>query len=120
MENKIFIIRPYKLGKIWVFDEPTLGLVAEAFVGGATQAIDRMLKLKGKITMKKGFNLIFSDEFFPNYTAKATKCPKEVQPESGTLYEWETEGMIFWLCNALTLFFKVPPDVLYAKIELDF
>ena len=79
MKNNLFTIRPYKLGDIWVFDEPELGLKAEAFVGGASEAITRMVE-KAKIkTPDKGFTLVFSDKWFPDYAVEVDKIDSESQ-----------------------------------------
>ncbi len=117
--NSIFTIRPYKLGKLWVFDEPNLCLIAEAFVGGTTEAITEMLRLSGaKKNITKGFSLAFSDEFFPD-SIKAVKLPKKEQPISGTLYEWKEQKHVFWLCNVLGDYFSPSPNALYAKVIID-
>lgn len=40
MKNSIFVIKPYKWEGLWVFDDPTVGLVREPFVVGADRMID--------------------------------------------------------------------------------
>jgi hypothetical protein len=40
--NSVFVIHPYKYYGGWVFDDPAVGLVREAFVAGADDVIERL------------------------------------------------------------------------------
>ena len=55
----VFTINPYRSGDHWVFDEPELGLKGEAFVGGASVALDEVLKDLGLFdaALQQGFVL---------------------------------------------------------------
>ena len=44
MNNSIFVIKPYKWEGFWVFDDPSVGLVKEPFVGGADSIIDEAVR----------------------------------------------------------------------------
>jgi len=57
----VFTITPYLHSNHWVFDEPELGLVGEAFVGGATELINDVLKELDLYhdAAKEGFTLQF-------------------------------------------------------------
>ena len=66
--NAISVIAPYKYEGMWVFDDPAVGLVREAFVAGIDVMLD---KLTASIpNAEKGFRLIFSPAPFPGYTVK--------------------------------------------------
>src|SRR5688572_32503744 len=66
--NAISVIAPYKYEGMWVFDDPAVGLVREAFVAGIDVMLD---KLTASIpNAEKGFRLIFSPTPFPGYTVK--------------------------------------------------
>ena len=41
--NSIYIIKPYRLEGIWVFDDPSRGLLREPFVSSAGEIIDSMV-----------------------------------------------------------------------------
>jgi len=57
----VFTINPYRMGDNWVFDQPEIGLHAEAFVGGASYALDEVLRDLGQFdeAVEKGFTLQF-------------------------------------------------------------
>jgi hypothetical protein len=55
----VFTITPYRSEDCWVFDAPELGLKGEAFVGGATEALDEVLKDLGiyEEALEDGFTI---------------------------------------------------------------
>lgn len=63
--NAINVISPYKYYRMWVFDDPRVGLVQEPFVAAA----DIMMEcLVADIPdAAKGFILIFAGAPFPDY-----------------------------------------------------
>ncbi len=64
--NSINVIAPYKFaGRMWVFDDPRLGLVQEAFISGADIIIDRAVAHIPDAAA--GFVLIFSSIPFPGH-----------------------------------------------------
>ena len=56
--NAIGVVAPYKYEGIWVFDDPAVGLVREAFVAGIDTMIDRLVA--SIPDAEQGFRLIFS------------------------------------------------------------
>ena len=108
--NSIFVIRPYKYYHTWVFDDPAVGLVREAFVSGADGIIELMVAdVPGA---EEGFTLTFSAQSFPGHQTRLERVREE---DGGNWYycpELDREG---WLCPALFKYFKTAPDHLYAK-----
>ena len=64
MKNSIFVIKPYKWEGMWVFDDPSVGLVREPFVGGADTMID--VATVHLPRADQGFLAVFSASFFPD------------------------------------------------------
>lgn len=63
MNNSIFVIKPYKWEGFWVFDDPSVGLVKEPFVGGADSIIDEAVRHIP--SAHRGFLAVFSAGPFP-------------------------------------------------------
>lgn len=110
MNNSIFVIHPYKYYDVWVFDDPDVGLIKEAFVSGMPEIIDRLTaRLHNP---QAGFTLYFSISPFPGYTLELTHSREEM---GGNWYVDEKTGMEGWLCPALFKYFDATPEKLYAK-----
>ena len=65
MANQINIIRPYRWEGMWVFDDESVELDKEPFVGGAAEIIDVIVAHKGIRNASAGFLLLFSADPFP-------------------------------------------------------
>src|SRR5947209_7740257 len=63
--NALHVIRPYRYSGMWVFDDPSVGLSREPFVGGADTVLDRLTAAIPDA--EKGFTLLFSAHEFPGY-----------------------------------------------------
>jgi hypothetical protein len=110
--NAISVIAPYKYEGIWVFDDPAVGLVREAFVAGIDTMID---KLVADIPdAAKGFRLIFSPTPFPGYTVKLEWRREEYGGNWYYCPQFDLEG---WLCPALFKYFPEAPPELYGRAE---
>lgn len=103
--NSIHIIRPYKFGSVWVFDDTSKGLHQEPFVGDTNLVIDILSKNATRCT------LMFSETPFPTHTAVATY---EHGDEFGTWYRMD--GKCFWLCPALFKYFNPAPQQIYLEV----
>lgn len=107
---------PYRHHGQWVFDDPTRGLVAEAFVCGMSEIIDNMLRdtnINPK-EVRKGFRLTFSAFAFPDHTHSI----KWKYPEAGgNVYTCTRSKLVGWLCPALYLYYKEAPDMIYFKVD---
>lgn len=110
-KNSCFMIQPYKLGKVWVFDDERFGLDQEPFVGQTNRVIDNMLRIKGLSTDRCA--IIFSANEFPEYDAEFTLS--ETNGTSSWYYDEITET-IFWLCPALLHYFPKPPKKIFIKL----
>ena len=112
MPNQIMVIKPYKWSEMWVFDDEAVGLVREAFVGGADALIDLGVARMQIADADKGFLLIFSKDPFPG----ANMHLQWVRTESGgNVYQWE--GHEGWLCPALFKYFQRAPHDIYAQFK---
>jgi hypothetical protein len=101
-------IFPYKWNDVWMFDDPSVGLVQEAIVGGTDDIIDALREAGG---IKGGFRLAFSDQSFTG----AEELVWLRQEMGGNVYGWnDMEG---WLCPALQLYFPSPPKRLYLRVS---
>ena len=110
--NSIVAIHPYKREGIWVFDDPKVGLVQEAFVSGADDIIERMVV--GLDHPEDGFTLLFSAHPFPGHHATFEWRRSEF---GGNWYynaQLDAEG---WLCPALFKYFDSAPQRIYAQFK---
>jgi hypothetical protein len=111
--NSINVIAPYKFaGRMWVFDDPRLGLVQEAFISGADIIIDRAVAhIPDAAT---GFLLIFSSIPFPGH---AFHLEWRRSDSEGNWYyapDFDVEG---WLCPALLQYFDTAPRQIFFQAK---
>src|SRR3984893_10628295 len=92
MKNSIFVIKPYKWEGMWVFDDPTVGLVKEPFVGGADTIID--VATAHLPNACQGFLAVFSAGYFPDAQIVLEWDREE---GGGNVYRWEEKEMEGWL-----------------------
>ena len=111
-ENIIHIIEPYRKHGTWVFDDEKVGLKEEPFVFGVPQIIDRVVN----DSECQRCRFIFSGVEMPEYNLLLEKV-KGMPDMIGTWYECKKMGMKGWLCPALGLYFRSPPEKIYIKIE---
>jgi hypothetical protein len=110
--NVIFIIEPYRKYGTWVFDDAKRGLIEEPFVFGMPQIIDKVVKDEEC----RRCRFIFSDREMPEYDLVLNKMVG--RPDTiGAWYESPQLKMNGWLCPALNLYYRVPPESIYIKIE---
>jgi hypothetical protein len=110
--NSIRVIHPYWHDGILVFDDPSVGLVKEAFVAGADTAIASVAATVPGCEEK--FSLLFSHLPFPGHQAHA----RLLRPESGGhWYEFEGSGIQGWLCPALLKYFEAAPKDIYIEVR---
>jgi hypothetical protein len=112
MKNSIFVIKPYKWEGIWVFDDSAVGLVREAFVGGADRILD--VATASIPNAPKGFLAYFSASYFPD----AQMVLEWVREEGGgNVYRWPEKNMEGWLCPALFKYFETAPKTMYVQLK---
>lgn len=112
MKNSIFVIKPYRWEGLWVFDDPTVGLVREPFVGGADDMID--VATAQMPNAAAGFVALFSAGPFPGAQIELHWLREE---GGGNVYRWDAKGMEGWLCPALLKYFDTPPARLHIQIK---
>lgn len=137
--NSIAVISPYQIAEgLWVFDDPARGLHAEAFVGGASEAIDAINHLAG--VKGERCAMAFSAEKFPGHIASLEYVD---QVNNGSMYSVDAatmqrlvdsgfrfpthstfaynappgpeNPMLAWLCPSLLLYFPDPPKRIYVQ-----
>ena len=110
--KEINLIIPYRYEGMWVFDDPTVGLVREPFVSGPDKMID--LFVADIPNAEKGFRMIFSASAFPGYTVKLEWRRPEY---GGNWYFSKDFNMEGWLGPALFKYFGTAPGEIFVKAE---
>lgn len=110
--NSILIIRPYKYGETWVFDDAQRMLKRESFVAGVPKMIDKLVE--DIPDANKGFRLLFSANPFPGYEQKLIWRRAE---SGGNWYYSQEYDMEGWLCPALFKYFRKVPKEIFVKAE---
>lgn len=108
--NAVFVIQPYRVGKIWCFDEPALGVFKEPFVGAINDMIDDMLERVG-LPDGEPFTALFSASPLPAADMELTLTKSE--GKSGAYYT-DGEDREGWLCPCLFRFFSKAPENIYV------
>lgn len=112
--NVIQILRPWKEGSTWMFDDEEIGVRREAFVGGASEMITALMEHFGVIPDAEGkINLIFSDGAFP----QAEQLTYVESSMSGVVFRWK--NMDAWFCPCFFNYFDVDavPTHLYCQVK---
>lgn len=112
MNNSIFTIRPYRRGEVWCFDEPSLNIHAEPFVGKTNAIIDAMLIRVG--LDEDSFTALFSSQRFPSPHLWLQWSKEEY---GGNWYHDETTKLQGWLCPCLLRFFSEAPKNIYVSAQ---
>jgi hypothetical protein len=105
------LLNPYKSAGMWVFDDPTTGLVKEPFVCGIDTMITALVKGLGLSNPENGFALIFSGEPFPGYHLELNWKRQE---HGGNWYYCVEQKIEGWLCPSLFKYFPKVPDRIFA------
>lgn len=114
MSNQIRAIHPYWHHGSLVFDDPSVGLDKEPFVGGADDVLGTLASQVSD-ACKERFTLLFSHEPFPGHQVVVRKTREEY---GGNWYVCDAlGGAEGWLCPALYKYFDVAPDHLYLQIK---
>ena len=137
MKNKmsIYAIKLYKFADIqWVFDDPSKGIVAEAFVGGADTLIDNIIEMKfgeDERMWLEGYVMRFSANDFPgshcieHLPIEGLKQLKENNIEiidNGSYWLYNggaaknDDGDVLWLCDTLDEYFGIDDKLLFFDI----
>jgi hypothetical protein len=124
------VIKPYRKDGRWVFDKD--GHIYDMAPAGITDAVlspmilggDRLItaaaQAKGICNPENGFQLLFSENYFPGCDAKFTLQEDRFD---GWVYSIESEnfqvaqGQQAWVCSYMKLYYAQAPKVLYLKME---
>ncbi|CAN5478821.1 hypothetical protein BH11PLA2_BH11PLA2_47610 [soil metagenome] len=112
MPSAIIVIKPYRWEGMWVFDDPSVGLVREPFVGGADTIIDRATA--NIPNAAQGFLAVFSASYFPDAKIVLEWLREE---GGGNVYLWKEQEMEGWLCPALLKYFETAPEKLFVQVK---
>lgn len=107
-QNSIFTISPYRWMSGWVFDDPAVGLVKEAFVAGADTLLDKLAGDNDRLLVN------FASIPFPDHDFCLEMREKT---DWGTTYFCEALGQEAWLCPALWKYFPESPKQIYIKVK---
>jgi hypothetical protein len=110
--NSLLVIHPYKVGGVWVFDDPRVGLVQEPFIAGADVILDRMVEHLPDA--ESGVTIFFSASPFPGSQYEFHWRREE---SGGNWYYSSEHDLEGWLCPALFKYFEQPPERLYAQVK---
>lgn len=113
----VHTIHPYRHPRYmdtWVFDDPTVGLHQEPFVGGASEALDRLVaEVFGEADR---ITVDFSEAPINGAQRILIRSGLGLHPDHfGCSYNDGTEHL--WLCPALTKYLDSPtaPEVIYLR-----
>lgn len=109
--NEINVIKPYRYGPGWVFDDAEKGLTREAFVAGADSVMDLFADELGGVDT---FYLTFSAKNFPSHQYRFDWVG---EMNAGNLYRHADTGLTGWLCPALYKYFDETPASIYVSIK---
>ncbi|QUS62552.1 hypothetical protein HTZ78_17675 (plasmid) [Synechocystis sp. PCC 7338] len=115
INNSLFTIQPYWLGRTWVFDAPNLGVMAEPFVAGTNIVLTQLAQTRLGIEPSEGakFQLIFSAQGFPGLHLSFRRQEPEF---NGYWYLSEAQDWA-WFSPAMTSFFSNGyPEELYLQV----
>jgi hypothetical protein len=110
--NAINVIAPYRHLGMWVFDDPSVGLVQEPFISGADTLIDRAVAHISDAG--SGFLLLFSSSPFPGHEIRLEWRRVEVDGNWYYSRDFDLEG---WLCPALLKYFDGPPHAIFVQVK---
>lgn len=114
LNNKMFAVYPYKHLDMWVFDDDSVGLVKEPFVGGTDLMIEKAIETFKLKNAEDGFALIFSNKKFKEFNVELIR---QRESDGGNYYSWKYHNMEGWLCPALLKYFDAAPEKIYAEIK---
>ncbi len=122
------VLKPYKYGNNWVFDDEATGLFREAFVNGVGEILEILLPAQN-IPIEvatEGFNMLFGATPFPGYQVHGVWDSEEY---GGNWYKVQEMynadklpvvngiGMMGWLCPALLKYMNPAPQDLYVGVS---
>lgn len=125
------IIRPFKSNGRWAFkhngqnyDMAPAGImdaVLSPLIIGADRLIALGCQMKGISNPEAGFNLLFSEEYFPNADVKFNFIEMKHDGWVYSVEELNLKGLMpgqsAWICPYMAFYYPEPPKTLYLKVE---
>lgn len=121
----VYTIRPYitqwQGKRVWVFNDPSKGLINEGLVSGTDAILDKIASQFPD--GEKGFDLTFGDEPFNGHQlvfnwVKSGTGEGFAEGVEGNWYTQKETGFNGWLCPALFKYFPSAPKHIYVKAGL--
>lgn len=120
--QRAFELTIFRLGDLWVFDDPSRSVSSEPLVFGMSAIIDASLMLLTGTSYHKMFHLTLSDSPFSDVDEdEVVALSFSHEDEGGGWYWWNRAMLEGWLSPYFkgvfeSLFEKSFPSVLYLKI----
>lgn len=125
------VLSPFNLNGRWVFkhnnqtyDMAPAGVmdsVLSPLIIGADRLIALGCQMKGIENPEGGFNLLFSEEYFPNADVKFNFDQIKYNGWIYSVEELNLKGLMpgqsAWICPYMAFYYPEPPKTLYLKIE---
>jgi hypothetical protein len=113
-ESRIFTIEPYRTEAGWAFDDESVGLIAEPFIGDINQVFDdAALDLPGHPDRMR---LRFAGHKFDGFQRVLDHV--RADEVEGHWYRDRRTGIEGWLCPAMFCYFHEAPKVIYVEASV--
>lgn len=113
-KNLVNILHPYRTPYgSWVYDDPEIPVMGEAFVCGSSEVIDQLV---GKET--NSFTAAISAKPIPGYHARLNRLYDEEKKDGiEGWYQLDGTDMKHWLCNCVKDYFPDYPKYIYVLLS---
>ena len=127
----VHCIAPFKSNGRWVFKHKenlydmapagVMDVVLSPLIIGADKLIALGCQKKEITNPENGFNLLFSEKYFPNADVKFNFLEIKYGGWIYSIEELNLKGLMpgqsAWLCPYMSFYYPKPPEILYLKIE---
>jgi hypothetical protein len=124
-------IKPFVKDGRWVFEinskiyDMAPAQITEVYLSPLVIGIDKIIvsgcKIKGIKNPENGFNLLFSEQYFPNADVKFNFTEQKFNGWIYSVEELNLKGLrpdqSAWICSYMSLYFSSPPKTIYIKAE---
>ena len=120
--NSIHTMHVYRHHNIWVFDNPSVGLVKEPFVAGADEVFDYIAKAHCGLDTPEDnlyMDILFASTDFPGRQLWAGWVGSSVGGNDYKVLNSDFAPLInhnLWLCPALLKYYRKAPMDIYMKV----
>ena len=106
-KNFLYKLTLRRSGSVWIFDDPSRGIVNEPFVAGMPEIIDEFAGGSGLI------DVLFAPAKFPGANMHLIKLEDDC---GGATYRLDSTGMTGWLCPVLLQYMSPAPEDIYTQV----